>query len=547
MDDLVCCLYRWDGVTCVVRAAIRCDRDECPADFFTGLLNAGETINALAARQLTKTKRLVFINISSLYNPDVIRRLPKVSTSGLPPCNVCFVAAHCRGCVVREAEMGSSGHGYCLYHYKIKIMKRFAMVAFSAACCLFVSAAQPPDRSLSPSRQFVIFGADPVVRGAVSGLAEQTKSNLLTLLRQRDDWKTPVIVNLQPQQANVPEIPPADLRFSQTGFGIKLQLDLTISKNLDVSLVERELLRAILLEMMYRKQTNITAGAVIIEPPDWLIDGVLALSPGRDRGQLIEAIVNTGKPLSLENFLRQHRDVLGSTGRTLYRAYSFALVQMLLDEKNGESRLAQYIGHLSDASNDSLADLKVRFPSLADDAEKVWQLALSQLKSVQTFRLLTFSESDQRLDDLLRIKISEPNKPVKVVHLAELAQHKPSIGEKRALDQLKRDLLFFAPQANPVLRPIAREYQEVATLLARGKRRGIAKRLARLEFTRQQLASRMSEIDDYMNWFEATQMKSGSGDFSGYLKAVNQSELPTPRRHDPLSIYIDALEDQFEN
>jgi hypothetical protein len=62
-------------------------------------------------------------------------------------------------------------------------------------------------------------------------------------LRQRDDWKTPVIVNLQPQQANVPEIPPADLRFSQTGFGIKLQLDLTISKNVDVSLVERELLR----------------------------------------------------------------------------------------------------------------------------------------------------------------------------------------------------------------------------------------------------------------------------------------------------------------
>ncbi len=64
-----------------------------------------------------------------------------------------------------------------------------------------------------------------------------------------------------------------------------------------------------------------------------------------------------------------------------------------------------------------LADLKARFPSLADNAEKVWQLALSQLKSVQIFRLLTFSESDQRLDDLLRIKISEPNKPVKVVQL----------------------------------------------------------------------------------------------------------------------------------
>ena len=425
-------------------------------------------------------------------------------------------------------------------------MKRVAVVLFAIAGWLFVSAAHP-DRSLSPSRQFVIFGADDVVRGAVSGLAEQTKSNLLALLRQRDDWKTPVIVNLQPQQANVPEIPPADLRFSQTGFGIKLQLDLTISKNLDVSLVERELLRAILLEMIYRNQANITAGALLVEPPDWLIDGVLALSPGRDRGPLIEAIVNTEKPLSLENFLRQHREILGSTGRTLYRAYSFAFVQMLLDEKNGASRLAQYIDHLSDSSNDSLADLKARFPSLADNADGVWQLALTQLKNLQTFRLLTFAESDGRLDDLLRIKISEPNKPVKMVRLDELAQHKPSTSEKMALDQLKRDLLVFVPQANPVLRPIAREYQEVVTLLARGKRRGAAKRLARLEVIRQELASRMSEIDDYMNWFEATQMKSGSGDFTGYLKAVNQSELPVPRRGDPLSIYVDALEDQFEN
>ena len=437
-----------------------------------------------------------------------------------------------------------SAHGHCGYYDQTKMMKRVAVVLFAMIGWLFVSAAHP-DRSMSPSRQFVIFGADDVVRGAVSGLAEQTKSNLLALLRQRDDWKTSVIVNLQPQQANVPEIPPADLRFSQTGFGIKLQLDLTISKNLDVSLVERELLRAVLFEMIYRKQPHITAGALLVEPPDWLIDGVLALSPGRDRGPLLEAIANTAKPLSLENFLRQLREVPGSAGRTLYRAYSFAFVQMLLDEKNGASLLAQYIDHLSDSSNDSLADLKARFPLLADNADGVWQLALTQLKNLRTFRLLTFAESVQRLDELLRVKISEPRKPEKVVRLDELAQHKLSASEKMALDQLKRDLLFFVPQSNPVLRPIGREYQEIAALLARGKRRGIAKRLARLDVTRQQLAARMSEIDDYMNWFEATQMKSGSGDFSGYLKAVNQSELPTTRRRDPLSVYVDALEDQF--
>jgi hypothetical protein len=427
-----------------------------------------------------------------------------------------------------------------------QMMKCVAVVLCFAVTWQLAYAAQS-ERSISPSRQFVIYGMDPKVRGAVSGLAEQTKTNLLGLLRQRDGWKTPVVVNLQPQQANVPEIPPADLRFSQTGFGIKLQLDLTISKNVDVSLIERELLRAILLEMIYRKQPHITAGAMLVEPPYWLIDGALALAPARDRGPLIEAIANTEKPLPLEKFLRQRPGLLDSTGRTLYRAYAFALAQLLLDGKNGGAQLAKYVNHLSDCSNDPLADLKVQFPMLADDAERTWQLALNRLKSLQTFQLLTFAESERRLDELLRVKISEPSKPMKLVRLEELAQHKPSASEKMALDRLKRDLLFLVPQTNPVLRPIGREYQEIAALLARGKRRGIATRLSRLKLTRQQLAARMSEIDDYMNWFEATQMKSGSGNFTGYLKAVDQSQGAAPRRHDPLSVYVDALEDQFEN
>ena len=425
-------------------------------------------------------------------------------------------------------------------------MKCAVAVLCSAVTWQAAYAAQP-EHSTSPSRQFMIYGTGTKVRGAISGLGEQTKTNFLGLLRQRDDWKTPVVVNLQPQQSNVPEIPPADLRFSQTGFGIKLQLDLTISENVDVSLVERELLRAILLEMIYRKQPHISSGAVLVEPPDWLIDGALALAPGRDRGPLIEAVANTQKPLPLEKFLRQRPGLLDSTGRTLYRAYAFALVQMLVDGKNGGAQLAKYIDHLSDSSNDPLANLKAQFPLLADDAERTWQLALNRLKGLQTFRLFTFTESERRLDELLRVKISEPKKPVKLVRLDELAQHKLSASEKMAVDQLKRDLLFFVPQSNPVLRPIGREYQEILALLARGKRRGVPKRLSRLDATRQQLAARMTEIDDYLNWFEATQMNRGSGNFTGYLKAVDQSQIPAPRRHDPLSVYVDALEDQFEN
>ncbi len=402
-------------------------------------------------------------------------------------------------------------------------------------------------RSMSPSRQFIIYGANATLRGAVSELAEQTKANLLALLRQPDGWKTPIVVNLQPAQANLPEIPPAALRFSQTGFGLKLQFDLTIGENIDATLVERELLRAILLEMIYRSEPDIAPGTAFVEPPDWLLEGVLSLTPARDRGPLVEALLVSVKRMSLEEFLQQRPALVDSPGRLLYRAYSLSLVQLLVGGIDGHSRLARYIHKLSRASNDPLADLKAQFPLLGEDVEKTWQSAVARLGDAQSYQLLTFAESEQRLNELLRVKTPDAGKSPKQAQLSELAQRKPSVAEKMALNELSQNLVLFTIRANPVMRPIVREYQQIAALLARGKRKRIIERLARLQMTHTKLVARMSDVDDYMNWFEATQSNSRSGVFADYLKAAGDSQIPAPRRRDALSVYLDSLAEQFED
>ena len=428
-------------------------------------------------------------------------------------------------------------------------MKLLAHAAWSSIIVFFAltqaGLGAPLERSVSPSRQFIIYGANAATRGAVSEIAEQTKANLLALLRQSDGSKTLIVVNLQPPQANLPEIPPAALRFSQTGFGLKLQLDLTITQNLDASLIERELLRAILLEMIYRSKPDIAPGTVFVEPPDWLLDGVLALTPGRDRGPLVEALSLSNKGMSLEEFLQpQMLSGLDSPARLRYRAYSFALVQLLVDGTDGHSRMARYIDKLASASNDPLADLKAQFPLLRDNAEKTWQSSVARLSGTQNYQLLTFAESERRLEELLGAKL--PNSK-KSVDLNELAQRKASAEEKALLNQLNHNLLLFTGQANPVVRPIAREYQQIGEFLARGKRKAAIKRLSRLKITRARLAARMSDIDDYLNWFEVTQSKNSSGIFADYLRAADQPQEPAPRRRDALSVYLDALEDQFED
>lgn len=95
------------------------------------------------------------------------------------------------------------------------------------------------------------------------------------------------------------------------------------------------------------------------------------------------------------------------------------------------------------------------------------------------------------------------------------------------------------------MRPLVQEYQQIAAQLVAGKRQKLAERLARVNATRAKIVARMSAIDDYMNWCEATKLKTPSGAFADYLRAAGDQRNQQRRRNDALSIYLDAIEEQF--
>ena len=135
----------------------------------------------------------------------------------------------------------------------------------------------PFERSVSSSRQFIVFGADPRLRGAIADLAEHSKQNVLALLQRDDNWLVPILLNIEQPQTNLPETPLAALTFSQTGSGLKIQLDLLITPEIDPAAVKHELVRAILLEIAYRASPLLPAGVSYVPPPDWLVNGILSL------------------------------------------------------------------------------------------------------------------------------------------------------------------------------------------------------------------------------------------------------------------------------
>jgi hypothetical protein len=209
---------------------------------------------------------------------------------------------------------------------------------------------------------------------------------------------------------------------------------------------------------------------------------------------------------------------------------------MLVDGADGPARLNRYIGNLWQTSSDPLNDLRAEFSELAGSAaEKIWKSNIISLRE-QTHEMLTFAETERRLDGLLSNKS---------LQLQDLAQRKISVSEAAALNQLSQALVLLAARANPLSRFSVDEYKRIADLLAAGKKKGVAARLAGLEATRAKISARMSEIDDYLNWFEATKLETHSGMFADSIDPQEQTRARVWRRHDALSVYLDAVEKQF--
>jgi hypothetical protein len=409
-----------------------------------------------------------------------------------------------------------------------------------------INAATSSERSVSPSAQFVIYGGETAWRGAISALAEQTKANLLGVLKRRDQWTIAAVINLQLRATNLPEIPNAALRFSQTDSGLKLQLDLTISREMNLGAMEREILRLILLEMIYRNQTGIAAGESYVDPPDWLIEGLLALTSNHDRGSLVDALVASERVTPLDQFLRERAELLDSAGRVVHRAYSFALVQLLVESADGCARLGRYIDNLAFSSNDPLPDLQAAFPQLArNDFEKTWKSKIAALRNSARPDLLSFLQTSEKLDGLLRTKFQSPAGRDEFLSLEDLCQKKLTVGERLALQKSSQKLMLLAGHANPVLRSTVQDYQQVIARLVLGKNRAAAARLSELRILGARLSARMTEVDDYMNWFEATQFSTPSGLFEDDRSNRSATAAFAGHRKDAFSTYLDAMELQF--
>ena len=420
--------------------------------------------------------------------------------------------------------------------------------ALAFLLCLAHPVPSPAGKplSISTSRQFRVYGADMALRGEICGLAERTKSTLLGILDQHDNWKTPLVINLDSPQANFPDAPAPYLDVSQLGYGLKMQLNLLVTGEMTGRDVQRQLLRAILIELMYRDRGDIAVGTPYFAPPQWLVEGVLALQPGGDpdeNAQLLQSMVGANKIAPLEDIVRQARAPLDAPSRRLFAAYSEALLQLLREAPEGKQKLRQFIRDLPNAPSDAMADLGAHFPkTLGRSRDKWWALGVAHLAASNRSEALSASETAALLDRYLRFPIDGPDGRIRRYSLGEYQSFRKLPGYRGVLKELGRQLLLLGARAHPFYRAIVQEDYELTSLLARGKTHRVSERLNRVASYRAVVEQRAAAIDDYLNWYEATQLKTMSGDFATVLKDARAAESSLPRRRDPISVYLDSIE-----
>ena len=431
------------------------------------------------------------------------------------------------------------------------IRRALVVLAVLLAALLPAGAIDLQQHSDSASKQFSVFCEDVRLRMRVVSFAEEVKRDVLQLLGERDSWKTPIVIAIERASTARPGEPAAQVRLIESLRGFKVQIDVRIGEDPSAVNLQKQIVRAVLLEYAYR-EVGVKGGTTFREAPWWVIEGAIQLIQQRETGvnsDLFKRLIETNKLPPLEDLLTEKPDELGVTARAVDQALAACLLQLLTSQPGGRAALARLVRDWPQSNGDPVALLRKAFPTVAGDAatlQKWWTLGLARFAVADRYKGLTAEETEKELAPLLSLEISAGkggNKKtfalVDFEQFIKLPASRPLLAERHLL------VIALSTRAHALYRPVLADYEKVFALLARGKSGGIRERLARIEEYRASVLRRSGEIADYLNWFEGTQMGAQSHAFDGYLKTAHEISEQERKRTTPISRYLDALEPEF--
>ena len=447
--------------------------------------------------------------------------------------------------------------------------------------------------SRSSSRQFIVHGKDSKARGAVCVFSEEVKEDLLSLMRQGDRWRYPVVIQLRGDTTN---IKPSSIRpsiYKIPGGAYRLQIDAFLGSAFKAEDLRDELIHLLVAEMILRANPEMRALGKKKILPDWLRVGLaeaIDYRKNRESASMFSAIFKQGKVISIDQIFESEIQGMNSVSEAVYRTSCCGFILALLSQQEGPDKLRRYIGELAVHGGSSRDLLGKVFPGTFESKnsiEKWWALKLAELAQPTVTDVLPPLETESELDKCLTIVFPEntvvTNQAssqsgnvrrgiLSLLKFNEKGQNSQAKGQEakrnagsrlqfnigeyrqfigypdlaKTLKKNENMLLFLSYRAFPLHRPLIHEYQRILLQIVEGDLKALDQRLARLAKLRSLISQSSNDANDYLNWYEATQLKMRSRAFIDYQKTLNDMNKPLPPRNDKLSKYLDQIEREFQ-
>ncbi|MDB6173741.1 MAG: hypothetical protein JWL59_3052 [Chthoniobacteraceae bacterium] len=407
-------------------------------------------------------------------------------------------------------------------------------------------------RTVSGSRQFIVFSPDAALRNRAASLADDLKASILEILGDTGSWRIPVVISLKPAETAAAES--VAFRLFETAGGSSIQISIQIGENPADAHFQELIARAVLLEYSLRNRPAIKGGEAYVEAPWWLTAAMVQMFATRGlevETGLYRSVVGSEKVPEIKEFLMTNNAGLGSTARAVDASYAVCLVRLLIEQPNGRANLARLVRNWPDSQGDPVGALTKEFPGLAASPtalQKWWTVNLARLSVLDRYKGLSSEATEKELSALLRFDlVLNKAGDKRAFDLGKFEEFTKLPAFKSTMARVQSAMVRLSLQTNALYRPIIADYEQIFSSLARGKFKGVVEQIDEVTRYRAAVTNRMSAIADYLNWYEATQVNTRSAAFDGFLKAASELMVQEDksRSNGAVKNYLDQLEREF--
>ena len=410
------------------------------------------------------------------------------------------------------------------------------------------SVVKDTGQTLSATGQFRILGAGVSVRRQYAGAAEQVKRELLQLLHLEDRWRHPVVVQLHDAAVVSRHGPSVVARLQSVGASVfRFQIDVRLDENARPAAFDEAVLRCLLgAEVVGNRRADEVRDGDLVPP--WLMAGVaeaIAFRREPERSAMAAVVFSRGRAFPVEKLLAETPDGMPAATQAAYRASACGLVLTLLAQENGADGFHRLLADLAQYSGKPGDLIRYHFQALAateSGLEKWWALQVADMARPKALDFLGAEESHRRLAQALVADVL-PESGLgqhQPTELAQIIARPPGAERQKALGTIWGRLRALEPRIHPLYRELASSYGGLVAQVMEGKAKHAATDLAALDAVRSRYVTLLDQVDDYLNWWEATQGRGDPRLFEAY-RHLSQPAVPAARPDDPIGQYLDEI------